>query len=339
MVARVQQPLSDSGGAAPLGAGPLDALAGPIAAVGDRIGLWLGEPGAALAPVVARLTTETRGKSLRAGLVLLFAAEHCTTDQAASAGALVELIHAGSLYHDDVIDDASHRRGSPSANAEFGVPMAITCGDFLLARASLAAASLGGDVAGWSAETVTELCRGQSEEMASTGDTARTAEQYWSAVDGKTASLMALACRLGAWCAPGTEQDPARAALAGLRFGLAFQLVDDMLDLCGPSAELGRTPGSDLSQQVYTLPVILGLASEPALLVGLPPEPAAAAAGVAHRLRQLGALDAARDEVAELLDSSLNAAVGLAGRAGMVSLAEWLLSRADRALAAAGERR
>ncbi|MBV6508040.1 MAG: hypothetical protein JJLCMIEE_01099 [Acidimicrobiales bacterium] len=321
------------------GTGPLGAVAGAIGTVHEHIRWWLGEPGPVLAPVVARLTTDTCGKSLRAGLVLLFAGEQRSTDQAATAGALVELIHAGSLYHDDVIDNASHRRGSPSANAEFGAPMAITCGDFLLARASLAAASLGGEVARWSAETVTELCRGQSEEMASTGDTARTAAQYWSAVDGKTASLMALACRLGAWCAPHLDQEPSRAALSGLRFGSAFQLVDDLLDLCGPATELGRVPGSDLSQQVFTLPVILGLAADPGLLGELPAQPAAAAAEVASRLSGTGVLDAVRSEVAELLDSSLDVLTGLAVHAEMVSLADWLLGRADRALGAACERR
>src|SRR5207247_745302 len=114
---------------------------------------------------------------------------------------------------------------------------------------------------------VTCVCVGQAEEMALTGSRARTPEHYRSAVEGKTGALMGLACWLGAWAAGENEE---RAAAAGVAFGFAYQVADDLLDLCGPAAELGRPPGTDLALGVFTLPVILGLGADAGVLDDLP---------------------------------------------------------------------
>ena len=106
-------------------------------------------------------------------------------------------MHLGSLYHDDVIDEAETRRGVPSVNARWSNIVAILAGDFLLARASSLAASLGADVAGLLAATIGELCRGQVLELQHLFDVDRSVEAYASAIEGKTAALFAAACRIG----------------------------------------------------------------------------------------------------------------------------------------------
>ena len=286
-----------------------------------------GEPGAFLAPAVRRLTIDTSGKHLRAGLVLSFAGVAAASDEALAAAVLVELVHAGSLYHDDVIDAASERRGRPSANAEFGMPVAVVSGDYLLARASRVAAGLGGPVAAWTADTVVELCRGEAEEIALTGNIARTQAEYLSCVAGKTGALMGLACRLGAWCVGATPGALEQAARAGREFGVAFQIVDDLLDVCGPESDLGRLPGADLAQGVWTLPVILGLRVDAGLLEDLPGSaPEVAACEVAARLARCGALHGAHATAARALDVATELAPVLE------PLAHWLVARADLAL-------
>ena len=108
-----------------------------------------------------------------------------------TGGASVELVHLGSLYHDDVIDEAETRRGVPSVNARWSNIVAILAGDYLLAQASSLAASLGADVAALLAATIGELCRGQVLELQHLFDADRTEEAYLSAIEGKTATLMA----------------------------------------------------------------------------------------------------------------------------------------------------
>ena len=119
------------------------------------------------------------------------------SDDAVTGGVAVELVHLGSLYHDDVIDEAETRRGVPSVNARWSNIVAILAGDYLLARASALAASLGADVAALLASTIGELCRGQVLELQHLFDADRSVEAYTDAISGKTAALFATACRVG----------------------------------------------------------------------------------------------------------------------------------------------
>src|SRR5262249_59686655 len=109
----------------------------------------------------------------------------------------VELVHLGSLYHDDVIDEAETRRGIESVNARWGNLTAILAGDILLGRASEIAASLGTEVAGLLASTIVRLCQGEVAQLRDTFDVRRTEEAYRRSIEGKTASLFATACRVG----------------------------------------------------------------------------------------------------------------------------------------------
>jgi heptaprenyl diphosphate synthase len=177
-------------------------------------------------------------------------------DRAVTGGASVELVHLGSLYHDDVIDEAETRRGVPSVNARWSNIVAILSGDFLLAQASALAASLGADVAGLLAATIGELCRGQVLELQYLFNSARTEESYFSAIEGKTASLLATAVRIGGMVtgAPAPTLDALTSF--GHHLGMCFQIVDDVLDVTRTEAELGKPVGNDLLEGVYTLPVI-----------------------------------------------------------------------------------
>jgi len=190
----------------------------------------------------------------------------------------VELVHLGSLYHDDVMDEARTRRTVDSVNARWGNLVAILAGDFLLARASEIAASLGTEIAGLLAATIGRLCEGQVRELSQTFDVTRSEESYLTSIAGKTAALMATACRVGAITAgidrPGIEA----LTTYGERVGMVFQIVDDILDVVATDEELGKPAGNDLVEGVYTLPVIRALASAASSealckLLGTPLEP------------------------------------------------------------------
>lgn len=177
-------------------------------------------------------------------------------------GCAVELVHIGSLYHDDVMDDATTRRSVKSVNAEWGNLRAILAGDYLLGRASELAADLGTEVAGLLATTITQLCEGQILELASAYDPNRTVERYERSITGKTASLLATACRIGALV--GEVPRPVVESLTefGMAYGMAFQVVDDILDIVATDEQLGKPAGNDLIEGIYTLPVIHALADD-----------------------------------------------------------------------------
>src|SRR5262249_48183298 len=174
-------------------------------------------------------------------------------------GVAVELVHLGSLYHDDVIDEAVTRRTVESVNARWGNLTAILAGDFLLAKASEIAASLGAEVAGLLAATIGRLCEGEVGELRSAFDVSRTEAAYLQSIKGKTAALFATACRIGALVGR-LPRDAVDALTAyGEAYGMAFQIVDDVLDVVASEAELGKPAGHDLVEGVYTLPVLLAL--------------------------------------------------------------------------------
>ena len=173
-----------------------------------------------------------------------------------------ELVHLGSLYHDDVMDESTMRRGVDTVNAKWGNLQAIVAGDFLLARASGIAASLGNEIAGLLARTIAELCEGQIEELQHTYSVARTVPSYLVSIEGKTASLFATSARIGALVA-GHDADVVNALTNyGTAFGMVFQIVDDILDVIATDAELGKRAGHDMEEGVYTLPVLLTLAQQ-----------------------------------------------------------------------------
>jgi heptaprenyl diphosphate synthase len=202
------------------------------------------------------------GKRLRPVLALATAtsgAQPATREDLLGAVA-VELVHLASLYHDDVMDEATMRRNVESVNSRFGNLVAIVAGDFLLARSAEIAAGLGTEIAGLLASTLGELCQGQVSEVHAAFQIGRTQDDYSNAIAGKTASLMATSCRIGALTGglPRPQIDAFTAF--GRYFGMIFQVRDDILDVVGTEAELGKPAGQDLAEGIYTLPVLLALA-------------------------------------------------------------------------------
>jgi heptaprenyl diphosphate synthase len=181
------------------------------------------------------------------------------SDDVVRGACSVELVHLGSLYHDDVIDEAPTRRSVESVNARWGNLMAIVAGDFLLARASEIAASLGTEVAGLLAATIGRLCEGEVRELRTAFQTSRTEDAYFASIAGKTASLVAAACRIGGLVSAQPEVRVDALTAFGQAFGTVFQIVDDINDLVLTEAELGKPAGHDLIEGVYTLPVLRSL--------------------------------------------------------------------------------
>ncbi len=198
------------------------------------------------------------GKRLRPVLTLVCAqvGGGPALDAAVLGGISCELVQTGSLYHDDVIDESPTRRGVETVNAKWGNLQAILAGDFLLARASEIAASLGAEVAGLLGHTIARLCEGEIEQLRHTYDITRPETSYFSSIEGKTASLFSTAARIGGIVA---ELDrPAIEALTayGLAYGMVFQIVDDVLDITATEEQLGKPAGHDMVEGVYTLPVL-----------------------------------------------------------------------------------
>ena len=202
------------------------------------------------------------GKRLRPSLSLASAA--VATDRAVVvdpdvvAGATaVELVQAGSLVHDDIMDGAGERRGVPTINSVEGSSQALIVGDFLLARAGLLAASVGGEVAVALSQAIADLCIGQSAEVATLFDVDRGIDAYLRSIEGKTAALFRAACEIGALSVRVDGEVVAGLAAYGTAFGMAFQIVDDVLDLVSTAEALGKPVGNDIREGVYSLPLLL----------------------------------------------------------------------------------
>ncbi|WP_040833891.1 polyprenyl synthetase family protein [Nocardia brevicatena] len=183
-------------------------------------------------------------------------------DRVVRAAAAVELLHLGSLYHDDVVDHAYQRRGRPSANAVWGSHMAVLSGDSVMLASVRMLAELGrrevlaGSIAG------EQMCAGMVIEAADQYVASRSEQSYLDAIAGKTAAVLSLACRVGAMQAGCSDEQEEALALFGRQFGLAYQLWDDILDLTSTAEEMGKPVNADLPEGIYTLPVIRAAARD-----------------------------------------------------------------------------
>lgn len=198
------------------------------------------------------------GKRLRPMLVILGAEFGPRQDKVVDAAVLTELVHVGTLHHDDVMDQAPTRHGVPAAHVLWGNNRAILLGDLMLARAAELGAELGLPALRLQTTTLARLVRGQLMETVRPKNADPMAFCLEVMAD-KSASLIAMAAELGALVA---EADPSICAALhtyGERLGIAFQLVDDVLDIVG--AESGKTPGTDLRGGVVTVPVLHALAA------------------------------------------------------------------------------
>ncbi|MBK8468589.1 MAG: polyprenyl synthetase family protein [Candidatus Phosphoribacter sp.] len=202
------------------------------------------------------------GKRFRPTLTLL-AADACggITDEVVAAAVGVELTHLASLYHDDVMDQATVRRGVPSVNAAYDNSTAILVGDLLFGKASEIVAGLGADAVLIQAQTFVRLCHGQIRDTQACPPGQDPVEYYLDVLADKTGVLVATAARYGAMFAGGSAAQVEVLRAYGARLGMAFQLADDIIDIASDGTESGKTPGTDLREGVDTLAVLYAKAS------------------------------------------------------------------------------
>lgn len=293
---------------------PLTRISGP----GDALGLVAPEMAQAEAalrelvvsdvravPVVAGYLVDAGGKRLRPALTALGARAVGWDDGSLPKLMCVgELIHLGSLLHDDVVDDADTRRNRDATHKVFGNAVSILTGDFCLARAVLLASEAGGH------QTVTELARavtamaeGEVLQLQRSGDLSASLDEYLELIDKKSAALIAWCAAAAAWAA-----GDGRAAQALQRFGrnvgVAFQVTDDVLDY---RAGTGKTPGADLRERKVTLPLLLAAERDPGLLDELLDHAPTDAdlPELIERVRRTGALDRSLSWARGRVDSAL----------------------------------
>ncbi|MBS1706176.1 MAG: polyprenyl synthetase family protein [Armatimonadetes bacterium] len=201
------------------------------------------------------------GKRIRPALVLLAARASMgvvNTARAIRLGACLEMVHMATLIHDDVIDHAQLRRGLPTAAAIFGNTGAILSGDALLAKA-MAVLADDGDLSIIRAvsESVVEMAEGEAREVETRGDFDLKQQDHFEILRMKTSTFVECACRIGAQSAGADSTVVETLAQFGHELGMAFQLVDDILDFKGDEEQTGKTPGTDLLEGCATLPIIL----------------------------------------------------------------------------------
>jgi heptaprenyl diphosphate synthase len=180
-------------------------------------------------------------------------------DEVVTAATVVELIHLATLYHDDVMDSATMRRGAPSANSRWDNTVAILTGDFLFAHASRLVADLGPAAVRIIAETFAELVTGQMRETRGPRPDEDPVGHYLTVIAEKTGSLIATAGRYGGMFSGCTPEQIESLHRFGSAIGFAFQISDDIIDITSPSASSGKTPGTDLREGVLTLPMLYAL--------------------------------------------------------------------------------
>jgi heptaprenyl diphosphate synthase len=180
-------------------------------------------------------------------------------DEVTIAGAVIELVHLATLYHDDVMDEAQVRRGAPSANLRWGNNVAILAGDYLFATASRLVSRLGPNAVRIIAETFAQLVTGQMRETRGAANGVDSIEHYLKVVHEKTACLIGAAGQFGAMFSGADDEQVQRLSRLGAIVGTVFQISDDIIDIDSDPDESGKLPGTDLREGVHTLPVLYAL--------------------------------------------------------------------------------
>ena len=250
------------------------------------------------------------GKRLRPLLsVLACRAADAPVTVAVSVGCAAELIHTATLFHDDVVDNGSVRRGRPAARMVYGNGIAVLVGDFCFARGLESVAATGSLAAVKTlARAVTEMAEGEVAQLAGAGDCHATTEGYFEIIDRKTGALMTWCARVGGILPPLLD-----AALAryGRLLGRAFQITDDVIDCAVDVSVSGKSPGRDLQEGKLTLPVLLACSARPELRdeirsvmgeTGVLPENAL---GILQAVRAAGGIERARAHAMDFAASAV----------------------------------
>ena len=201
---------------------------------------------------------ESNGKRLRPALALLAggATGNINTSHFDLA-VVLELIHAATLVHDDILDGADKRRGQPTANAKWGNAISVLLGDCLFAHAlKLSTSFPNGEVSRRIAHAASDVCSGEIIQTQRRFDLKLSVPDYYKIIEMKTAALFAAACELGAFINEAAPDVISALRTFGLRLGTAYQIYDDVVDLAGDEAKAGKSLGSDLRKGKLTLPIL-----------------------------------------------------------------------------------
>lgn len=274
------------------------------------------------------------GKRIRP-LVTILAAKLGDADQGAvvRVAAALELVHLGSLVHDDIVDDSCLRRGRPSVNAQFDNKTAVLLGDFLFARALGLASEVGLAAVQVVSSVIGSLVEGELTQLASNFDPNVTLADYFTRIKQKTAWFLAECCRAGALFSPRNPLSPEELHSYGLHLGLAFQVKDDLLDFTGEADKLGKPIMLDLSQGVITLPVIHALANHPRrdeISAWIRTQKAEQWDAIRNCLVEVGSLEFAEQQANELIERAkhdLARAPEQEAKQALLLLADFVLSR------------
>jgi len=283
--------------------------------VEDRLESW-SRSANPLTAEISRYVLRKKGKRLRPALVLLTSRLFSPgSEESVFLASLVELLHTASLIHDDIVDNADVRRGRTSVHAKWGPNITVLLGDYLYIKSiGLSLQSRHERVIRLLADVSARMIEGELDECALAGDLRITEEQYRAIVENKTAVLFGACCRIGAILGLASPEEEAAVAAYGLNLGLTFQIVDDMLDLGGDPAALGKPVLSDLAEGRVTLPLIRaiqtgGRAERERIkaLVGRKDVSAAERKALLDALAAGDALDYARVRAARYAERSLEA--------------------------------
>ena len=286
---------------------------------------------------VARYLVDAGGKRFRPLLSLLAAQFGVGEDEAVVSSAVVcELTHLATLYHDDVMDSATVRRGTTAANERWTNSVAILTGDYLFAQASNILADLGPEAVRIQARCFERLVIGQIRETVGPKPGVDPIDHYLTVLADKTGSLIATAAQFGAMFAGVDPETTDGLRAYGEQVGIAFQLSDDVIDIASDTGQSGKTPGTDLREGVQTLPVLYALRSEDPAdarlreLVSRPLTDDAEVDEALALLRGSSALDQARQTVlsyAEAARSILTSLPDVPARAALQLLTDHVVER------------
>lgn len=244
----------------------LEALHGMVAADMDAVNATILErmhSPVALIPQLARYIVASGGKRIRP-LLTLATARLCGHEGSRHVGlaAAVEFIHTATLLHDDVVDESDMRRGKESANAVFGNQASVLVGDFLFARAFQLMVEDGSlETLRILSDASAVIAEGEVLQLSAANDMSTDKATYLQVIEGKTAALFAAATEVGAVVADRSADDQSALRMFGRELGVAFQLVDDVLDYSAEQSALGKAVGDDFRDGKITLPVIIAYAA------------------------------------------------------------------------------
>jgi len=208
---------------------------------------------------------DVSGKHVRPAITLLASKFHPHDEKLpVLMGTAVELLHIATLVHDDTIDKAEVRRGRPTVSNLWGKDVALLVGDYIFAKSATYVCDTGNvRVIRTFAETIMELSAGQLKEYMAAYDWQQTRESYWKRIFGKTASLFSTAAETGALLGNAPEKEVQALKSYGYNLGMAFQVIDDILDFEGSQTVVGKPVGNDLAQGTLTLPAIVFMERHP----------------------------------------------------------------------------